>query len=75
MSIWEMRNPVILERFLRALVAFNFNQEATAQLKDARPLDVNRLSQDFDIQSIAPSVKAKLPSIRAKFHATSPHDW
>lgn len=31
-SVWEMRNPVILAKFVDALVDFNFNKDAIGKV-------------------------------------------
>ena len=65
-TIWEMRNPVFLHAFAKAIYQFNFNQPAIDQLNKLIPLDVNNLCIDTAINEWGPKLKERLPSMRGK---------
>lgn len=65
-TIWEMRNPVILDLFIKEITKFNFNKATIERLNDLKPLDLNHLEVDIAFKEWAPTVKKRLPSIRGK---------
>jgi hypothetical protein len=66
LSIWELRNPVFMTAYARAVYNFNFNKPAVDELKALRPLDVNNLAIDTAINEWGPKLKERLPYMRGK---------
>ena len=66
LTIWEMRNPVIMASFAKSLFNFNFNTLAVEKLRILVPVDINNLMIDVGINEWALLVKDRLPSMRGK---------
>ena len=65
-SVWEMRNPVIVKAYVNAIIQFNFNQDAIDKISLSHPLNKNNLAIDVSIQKWGPELKARLPLFREK---------
>jgi len=62
-SIWEMRNPFVLERCVRKICEFNYNTLTRERIASVMPLDASDLVIHKAIRSWGPQVKARLLSL------------
>ena len=71
LSIWEMRNPVIMESIARAIYDFHHESGAAEKVQSLKPVDSNNLSIDFFINDWGPKAVIRLASIRSKLQVAS----
>ena len=69
LSIWEMRNEVVMRAYAEEICKFNFNQDAVDKLNAIIPIDRNNLTIDLSIDKWGIDLKARLPSMREKLMA------
>ena len=65
-SIWEMRNPVVMKVLAKKIFEFNFNQDAISQISTFKPINKDRLGLDTAIDTWANAVRERLPQIQEK---------
>ena len=52
-SIWEMRNPIVMKVLARKLFEFNFNKDAISKISAFKPIDRDHLGLDIAIDKWA----------------------
>lgn len=65
-SIWEMRNPFLMNRVADLLFNFNWNQKVREEAAKIIPMNKDNLYIDMFIDDWAPSVKEQFPSMRSR---------
>ena len=71
LSIWEMRNPVIMDSIARAIYDFHYESGSAEKVQNIKPVDSNSLLIDFFINDWGPKAEARLALIRPKLQASS----
>lgn len=62
LSIWEVRNPTIMQLVAKAIFEFNFNQDAIDKVRAIKPVNIEKLGVDSSFEW-AKQVKERLPLI------------
>lgn len=65
-SIWEMRNPIIMNAFLEKIFRYNWNEQLRTEVKKVSPVDINYFYCEIALKEWGPEVKEKFPSWRGK---------
>ena len=66
LTIWELRNPVIIEEVVKAIFGFHNNNRAQEAIEEIIPMQPSKLGIDTAIDDWAPKVLARISKIRAK---------
>jgi hypothetical protein len=65
-SIWEMRNPIIMKKVVEIIFEMNFNQNLRDSVEKILPCNPKKLAIDIAIEEWGPKVRDMLPSLRGK---------
>lgn len=66
LTLWEMRNPLIFERFARNICDFNFNSLAQKGVNKVEELDPSNLFIHQVIKQWGPNLENKIDTIKTK---------
>ena len=69
LTIWEMRNPIIMEETVKALFNMHNNSRAIDAMQEISPLQPNKLGIDIAIDEWGPAVIERIGKIRSKLDA------
>ena len=65
LSLWEVRNPTIMQLVAKVIFEFNFNQDAIDKVLAIKPLNIEKLGVDSAVEW-SKTVKERLPRIQSK---------
>ena len=71
-TIWEMRNPVIMKNFVEKLFKMHTEAGIGEALKDHRPFDKTKLGIDVAINEWGPASRVRIEKMRAKLSRETP---
>ena len=66
LSIWELRNPYMLELFARTIYEMHTNQNAADAIEAIRPMNRSQLGIDISIDVWGPGSITRIASIRRR---------
>ena len=64
LSVWEMRNPVFMDKFARAIYEMHHSSGIAESIEKIKPLDVNHLGIDNVIDEWGPASIARIAKMR-----------
>ena len=68
MSIWELRNPYMLELFAKTIYEMHTNQDAADAIEAIRPMNRSQLGIDISIDVWGPGSILRIASIRKRLN-------
>ena len=71
LTIWELRNPVVMEETVKSLFAMHNNQRLIDSIEEIIPKQPSRLGIDVAIEEWGPAVITKIAKIRSKLNPES----
>ena len=66
LTIWELRNPVVMEEAVKAIFGFHNNHRANDAIEEVLPMQPHKLGVDTAIDEWAPQVLTRIGKIRSK---------
>ena len=74
LTIWELRNPVVMEETTKAIFGFHNNNRATDAIQAIVPMNRQKLGIDTAIEEWGPAVVTRIGKIRSKLDPQSTED-
>ena len=74
LTIWELRNPVVMEEAVKAIFGFHNNHRANDAIEELMPMQPHKLGVDTAIDEWAPQVLARIAKIRGKLGESAADD-
>ena len=74
LTIWELRNPVVMEEAVKAIFGFHNNHRANDAIEELMPMQPHKLGVDTAIDEWAPQVLARISKIRGKLGESAADD-
>ena len=66
MTIWELRNPVVMEETVKAIFGMHNNNRAIDAIQEIIPMSPEKLGIDTAIDEWGPAVITRIAKIRSK---------
>jgi len=74
LTIWELRNPVVMEEATKAIFEFHYNNRAIDAIHAIIPMQWDRLGIDTAIEEWGPAVITRIGKMRSKLDPQSADD-
>jgi len=72
LSIWEMRNPVIMDKFVQAVYEMHHESGTAEVIQEIKPMDPNQLGIDIAIDEWGPASIKRIAKMRTKLIPSNP---
>lgn len=74
LSIWEMRNPVMMDKFVQAIFEMHHSSGTAQAIQKIKPMDSKQLGIDIAINEWGPAAIARIAKMRTKLSPSDPGD-